>query len=99
MTVLQQSHIHGSIRIFKLLQVLLDDPAILLWQAVNMYCSARLSMFTITTHLFFQCRVFGIAVERDEFSFLCDLIQVCNKVLALPGWQHRVDHIPIPFPR
>ena len=35
MTVLQQLHIRGCIGIFKFQQMLLDDPAILLWQAVN----------------------------------------------------------------
>lgn len=35
MTVLQELHIRGRVRIFELQQVLLDDPPVLILQAVN----------------------------------------------------------------
>lgn len=57
MTVLQQLHIRGSIRIFKLQQVLLDDPAILLRQAVNVLQRPLVDVYSHDASLFSVPRI------------------------------------------
>jgi len=56
-TVLQQLYVRGSIRIFKLQQVLLDDPAILLCQAVNVLQRPLVDVYFHDAYLFSVPRI------------------------------------------
>ena len=51
-TILQQLHIRSSIRIFKLQQMLLDDPAILSRQVVNVLQRPLVDVYSHYASLF-----------------------------------------------
>ena len=56
-TVLQQLRIRGSIGILKFEQVLFDDPAILLWQAVNVLQRPLFDVYSHDASLFSGLRI------------------------------------------
>ena len=56
-TVLQQLHIRGNIRIFKFQQMLLDDPAILLWQTVKLLQRPLVDVYSHGASLFSGLRI------------------------------------------